>query len=144
MIRVPRLSSRGASKESKESKNLVAAAQIRRLNLIPVLELIVQASAAFPPLQSVARGLIDVMGTVEVWLFFSILQYPSSYWFFVAQMSAQLADVAELETVLSQFVTLLNGPLQNGDSCPPALMLHITDLFRLSLSFHCNIYANKV
>ena len=40
--------------------------------LLPVLRLIEQASPAFPPLQSAAGGLLNVIELIEVWHRFSL------------------------------------------------------------------------
>jgi len=58
-------------------KSLFAKA-LRPSTLLPVLDLVVRASSAFPPLQSAAGGLLKIMEVVEVRYCFSLELYCSS------------------------------------------------------------------
>ena len=99
--------------------------------LIPVLQAIVQASPAFPPLQSASGGLLKIMETMEVCRFFSQSCDIVLATHFSTQKAAQNSeDVAELTTVFSNLVTMLHGPLQNVEACTPALRQRIETLSR--------------
>jgi len=47
-------------------KGLADITAPRSSDLVPILQLVVQASPAFPPLQSAAGGLLKIMETVQV------------------------------------------------------------------------------
>ena len=91
----------------------------------------VQASSAFLPLQTAAGGLLQAVEMFEVrgfWLL-SVFQYLSGLFF--CQIDAQnVADIAGLVTTLSNLRDMLQGPLQNAESCPLALHERVQTLSR--------------
>ena len=103
----------------------------RPMVLIPVLQIVVQASAAFTPLQSAAGGLLKVMEIAEVRRCSSFYPHNASrITIGVGQKAARnKEDMAELATTFSKLITMLQG-LQNADSCPAALRQRIEMLAR--------------
>ena len=101
--------------------------------LIPILNVLVEASTAFTPLQSAAGGLLKVVQVFEVRLI--PLWYRSILPSFIVpawgqKTGANKRDVAALEKSLKSLITMLQGPLDNPDRCPPTLRQRINRLFR--------------
>ena len=94
--------------------------------LSPLLRFVVQASPAFPPLQSAAGGLLNVIDVIEVrrrsYLRPRTVTSPTACLVCVRQKATQNdGDVEELKTCFSKLRTMLEGPLHNAESCPAGL-----------------------
>jgi hypothetical protein len=94
----------------------------------------VQAASAFPPLQSAAAGLLQVIQMVEVRRSF-IQSYSVSIGVDLSEQksAANADDVAALTTHFSNLAAMLRGPLQSVDACPPTLPQRIENMSRLFL-----------
>ena len=97
----------------------------RLSTLQPVLQALIHASAAFPPLQSAITNLLKVIGVAEVrclssescGISLAVLTVFAGQK--LAQKSAQGPDIVELKTSFSSLVVKFQGPLYNSAS--PAL-----------------------
>ena len=124
----------GLSSFCRSFKNIFIKAS-RPSVLLPVLRLVEQAAPAFPPLQSAASGLVNVIERTEVRDCFSLqLDNTSLHACATQKASRNKMDVVGLQKSFFQLLEMLQGPLSNASTCPLELRERIN---RLARSLHC-------